>query len=152
MNEVMKGLRSRSVERVAGSGNKFVHLTENQSDYYMNFVPGFKNWDMCGSEAILSARFGIVTDAKKRAIEYCPESSYTLQGGIIAAKNKNVFDFCEERIQASTGISLEMNQHMIATEADEHKRRLRLKQQLTQPQPVESSTGLYPSESMSSTT
>jgi len=43
-------------------------MTDNRSDYYLNFVPGFKNWDMCGSEAILAARFGIVTDAYRRPI------------------------------------------------------------------------------------
>jgi 3'-phosphoadenosine 5'-phosphosulfate (PAPS) 3'-phosphatase len=97
MNQIISGLNAKSVERVAGSGNKFVHLTENKSDYYFNFVPGFKNWDMCGSEAILNARFGVVTNAKKEPIEYSPEA-FTLKDGIIAAKNKNVFDLCEKRI------------------------------------------------------
>jgi hypothetical protein len=78
---------------------------------------------MCGSEAILTARFGIVTDAKKKPIEYCPESSFTIRGGIIAAKNKNVFNLCEQRIEEHTGISLEMNHHVIATDADESKKR-----------------------------
>lgn len=68
MNNMIQALNPKSVERVAGSGNKFVHLTDSQSDYYLNFVPGFKNWDMCGSEAILSARFGITTDAHRRPI------------------------------------------------------------------------------------
>lgn len=91
MNSLIAGLNPQSVERVAGSGNKFVHLTENKSDYYLNFVPGFKNWDMCGSEAILASRFGIVTDAHKKPIEYSTESSVTLSEGIIAAKNKAVY-------------------------------------------------------------
>lgn len=51
------------VARVAGAGNKFVHLTEGHSNFYLNLVPGLKHWDMCGSEAIFAARFGIVTDA-----------------------------------------------------------------------------------------
>lgn len=68
MNEIIAALNPQSVEKVAGSGNKFVHMTDNRSDYYLNFVPGFKNWDMCGSEAILAASFGIVTDAYRRPI------------------------------------------------------------------------------------
>lgn len=68
MNSIIQALLPQSVERVAGSGNKFVHLAENKSDYYLNFVPGFKNWDMCGSEAILTSRFGVVTDAYQRPI------------------------------------------------------------------------------------
>ena len=51
------------LERVAGSGNKYVHMVDNKSDYYLNLVPGMKTWDLCGSEAILSSRLGIVTDA-----------------------------------------------------------------------------------------
>ena len=74
MNSIIQALLPQSVERVAGSGNKFVHLSENKSDYYLNFVPGFKNWDMCGSEAILTARFGVVTDAYQRPIQYNEDS------------------------------------------------------------------------------
>lgn len=60
--------RPKTVERVPGSGNKFIHMVENKSDYYLNLVPGFKNWDMCGSEAILASRFGVVTDAYRRPL------------------------------------------------------------------------------------
>lgn len=68
MNQLISAINPLSVEKVAGSGNKFVHMVDNRSDYYLNFVPGFKNWDMCGSEAILAAKFGVVTDAAKRPI------------------------------------------------------------------------------------
>ena len=64
MTKIIYSTRPDKIERVAGSANKFVHLSENGSDFYINFVPGFKNWDMCGSEAILQAKFGMVTDAK----------------------------------------------------------------------------------------
>ena len=63
MNKILYSMRPENIIRVAGSGNKFVHMADNKSDIYLNFVPGFKHWDMCGSEAILAARFGIVTDA-----------------------------------------------------------------------------------------
>lgn len=103
---MINGLEPETVERVAGSGNKFVHLVDNRSDFYINLVPGFKNWDMCGSEAILAARFGIVTDAFQRPISYDPNESFTLKNGIIAAKNKSVFDICNNRIEQVTGMSL----------------------------------------------
>lgn len=70
MNKILLGLRPESIERVAGSGNKFIHLAEAKSDYYLNLVPGFKLWDMCGSEAILMARYGIVSDAYQRPLNY----------------------------------------------------------------------------------
>ena len=63
LDQVISSVQPDKVARVAGAGNKFVHLTEGHSDFYLNLVPGLKHWDMCGSEAILAARFGIVTDA-----------------------------------------------------------------------------------------
>jgi len=101
------------VEKVAGSGNKFIHMADNRSDYYLNLVPGFKNWDMVGSEAILAARFGVVTDAYKRPIKYCPESSFTLRNGIVAAKSKSIYEFCNNTIEQCSGIPLEMNHKKI---------------------------------------
>ena len=47
MNRLLDSVNPRKIERVAGSGNKFIHMAEEKSDYYLNFVPGFKNWDMC---------------------------------------------------------------------------------------------------------
>lgn len=63
MNKIISSLKPSSIERVAGSGNKFIHLVEERSDYYLNLVPGFKFWDMCASEALIASRFGIVTDS-----------------------------------------------------------------------------------------
>lgn len=131
LNSLIQATRPKSIELVAGSGNKFVHMTDNRSDFYLNFVPGFKNWDMCGSEAILAARFGIVTDAHKQPIFYSSEEGHTLKGGIIAAKSKRVLDICSERIEESTGITLEMNHQIIAKEADEIKKRRKIEVQLS---------------------
>ena len=94
MNRIIELLRPQRVEKVAGSGNKFIHLAEEMSDFYLNFIPGFKNWDMCASEAILLSRFGVVTDAKKRPLLYDPDGNYTLRDGIIAAKNINTYNIC----------------------------------------------------------
>jgi 3'-phosphoadenosine 5'-phosphosulfate (PAPS) 3'-phosphatase len=53
MNEAIKACMPENISRVAGSGNKFIHLLDNKTDYYLNLVPGFKYWDMCASEALI---------------------------------------------------------------------------------------------------
>lgn len=107
MDRIIYSLQPEKVERVAGSGNKFVHMTEGKSDFYVNLVPGFKHWDMCGSEAILQSRFGIVTNASKEPLAYTPDAqSHTIQGGILAAKNSTLLKVCEHRIEAKVGLSL----------------------------------------------
>jgi len=63
MNEVMETLQPRHVHRVAGAGNKFVHLATGKSDLYINFVPGLKLWDTCAGDALIKSRFGVFTDA-----------------------------------------------------------------------------------------
>jgi 3'-phosphoadenosine 5'-phosphosulfate (PAPS) 3'-phosphatase len=70
MDNLLKAARPKNIHKVAGSGNKFIHLAEERSDYYLNLIPGFKYWDMCASEALISSRFGIVSDAKKRPQSY----------------------------------------------------------------------------------
>ncbi len=104
MDQIIESIQPESIERVAGSGNKFVHMVEGLSDYYINLVPGFKHWDMCGSEAILNARFGIVTDAQSRPLTYDEERDHhTMPNGIIAAKNKRIFEVAHERITSQLG-------------------------------------------------
>lgn len=107
MDKIISPLRPSIIERVAGSGNKFIHLAEERSDYYLNFVPGFKFWDMCASEALITSRLGIVTDAQKRPLEYERNiNSYTVKSGIIAAQNKLIYKMNMERIEESIGITL----------------------------------------------
>ena len=65
---MLEAVNPSKIEKVAGSGNKFIHLAEEKSEYYLNFVPGFKYWDMCASEALIASRFGIVTDAQGRPL------------------------------------------------------------------------------------
>lgn len=99
MDDIIYSLEPERIDRVAGSGNKFVHMVEGKSDFYINLVPGFKHWDMCGSEAILQSRFGIVTDANQTPLYYDHEAkSHTFKNGIIASKNKKVMDVCLDRI------------------------------------------------------
>ena len=53
MDRILEAMNPSSIERIAGSGNKFLNMVDGKSDIYVNFVPGFKYWDVCGSEAIL---------------------------------------------------------------------------------------------------
>ena len=79
-------------------------MAEGKSDFYINLVPGFKHWDMCGSEAILAARFGIVTDAHLRPLYYDHErNQHTIRDGIIAAKNKRFLEVGLDRIHSGVG-------------------------------------------------
>jgi 3'-phosphoadenosine 5'-phosphosulfate (PAPS) 3'-phosphatase len=56
-------------------------------------VPGFKYWDMCASEALISSRMGVVTDANSKPIIYDhTKSNFTIREGIIVAKNRKVYD------------------------------------------------------------
>jgi len=104
MNQLIDSCRPINVARVAGSGNKIVHLIDQKSDYYINLVPGFKYWDMCASEALIQAKMGIVTDANSRPLIYDhTKENYTIREGIIIAKNKKVFNVCKERIESTLG-------------------------------------------------
>ena len=107
MDRIIYSLNPEKVERVSGSGNKFVHMAEGKSDFYVNLVPGFKHWDMCGSEAILQSRFGIVTNASMQPLTYRADArSHTIQGGILAAKNAKHLTVGANRIENEVGLSL----------------------------------------------
>ena len=56
-------LNPSQIKRMAGAGNKFTYLSEGLADFYLNLVPGLKFWDMCASEALIKARYGVVSDA-----------------------------------------------------------------------------------------
>jgi serine/threonine protein phosphatase PrpC len=59
---------------------------------------------MCGSEAILQSRFGLVTDAKQRPLTYDHETTqHTLKNGIIASRSKRQLDTLSGRIEDSLG-------------------------------------------------
>lgn len=104
MNELIDACRPVNISRVAGSGNKFIHILDQKSDYYINLVPGFKYWDMCASEALMQAKMGIVTDANQRPLLYDhTKENFTIREGIIVAKNKKVFDLCKHRIETNLG-------------------------------------------------
>jgi hypothetical protein len=118
MNQLIDACKPINISRVAGSGNKIIHLIDQKSDYYINLVPGFKYWDMCASEALIKAKRGIVTDAESKPLIYDhTKSNFTIREGIIVAKNKKVFDLCKERIEVKLGRKITDIHREIAAEA-----------------------------------
>lgn len=97
---MISSLAPQEVKRIAGSGNKFISLAEERSNFYLNFVPGFKTWDMAASEAILASRLGFISDSKGQALKYdATGKKFTFWDGIIASNslqgylvNKNRFE------------------------------------------------------------
>ncbi len=90
MNKIIQSLQPQRISRVGGSANKFIHMIEGESDFYINLVPGFKNWDLCGSEALLLSRFGILSDAARKPLFYNNDShNQSVTNGIVAATSKN---------------------------------------------------------------
>ena len=107
MNNIIKAIDPFHTVKVAGSGNKIVYLLDENADCYLNFVPGFKYWDMCASEALLMSKMGIVTDASSRPIIYDEDKTdFTIREGIIVAKNKKVFDTMHKRVSNNLGKTL----------------------------------------------
>ena len=63
MDKVLQSMRPKHIQKIAGSGNKFVALLDETVDFYANFVPGLKFWDMCACEALMQGRMGVVSNA-----------------------------------------------------------------------------------------
>ena len=92
MQSVLKDIMPVKVNRIMGPGNKFLHLTQERSDFFMNLVPGYAMWDMCAPEAIFSSRFGILTDAKQKPLFYdSSRRTFGLYNGVVAARDSNVY-------------------------------------------------------------
>lgn len=93
MRHVVSDLQPLSVNRIRGPGNKFLHLTNESSDFFLNLVPGYELWNVCASEAIFSSRYGIVADAKQKPIFYDGASrrSFSLWNGIVAARSADIY-------------------------------------------------------------
>ena len=104
MNEIHAALNPQHTARVAGAGNKIVHLLDQKADFYVNLVPGFKYWDLCAGEALLQSMMGVVCDAANKPLVYDDTATdFTIQEGIVISKNKKVFDTAQERLFDSTG-------------------------------------------------
>ncbi len=104
MDEIFKAWKPQHVSRVAGAGNKAVHVIDQKSDVYLNLVPGLKCWDMCAGEALIQAMMGIVSDSDHKPLIYNPKATdYTISNGIFVCKNKKVFDLCNQRLIENAG-------------------------------------------------
>eukprot|EP00347_Sterkiella_histriomuscorum_P009337 403341598 len=124
MNQIIDSLKPINVAKVAGSGNKILYILDQKADCYLNLVPGFKYWDMCASEALLTAKMGIVTDAYQRPLIYDhTKKNYTIRDGIIVAKNKKVYDVCIKRIQEGLGKSISELHEEIAKDITMNKQK-----------------------------
>ena len=107
MDQVLDDLQPLQVNRVKGPGNKFLHLTNERSDFFLNLVPGYEMWDICASEAIFSSRFGILTDAKQKPLFYdTSKRSFSLWNGIVAARNSNVYFTTKKQYENKSGKTL----------------------------------------------
>ena len=92
MQKVLKDLMPLKVNKIKGPGNKFLHLTNEKSDFFINLVPGYSMWDICASEAIFSSRFGIMTDARQKPLFYdSSRRSFGLYNGLIAARCDKIY-------------------------------------------------------------
>lgn len=92
MEEVLADLQPQKINRVKGPGNKFLHLTDERSDFFLNLVPGYDMWDICASEAIFSSRLGFLTDAKQQPLFYdTSRRSFSFWNGVVAARSSDVY-------------------------------------------------------------
>ena len=107
MEDVIADLQPQQVNRIKGPGNKFLHLTNERSDFFLNLVPGYEMWDMAASEAIFQSRFGILTDAKQKPLFYDKSKrSFSLWNGIVAARNSDIYFKTKERYEEKSGKTL----------------------------------------------
>lgn len=107
MNQIFEALNPQHIARVAGAGNKIVHMLDQKADFYVNLVPGFKYWDLCAGEALLQSMMGVVCDSNHKPLIYDhTRKDFTIENGIVVAKNKKVFDTAIERLYNATGKDL----------------------------------------------
>lgn len=95
MQNVLSKLEPSVLMRMLGAGNKAVNMLDEYGDIFIHVVKGIKFWDMCAPEALVRARFGIMTDKDKKPIIY--ESNlkdYTITNGILMARSQAIYDLC----------------------------------------------------------
>lgn len=123
MNDIFKALDVVHVARVAGAGNKIVHMLDQKSDFYVNLVPGFKYWDLCAGEALIQSMMGVVCDANHKPLEYDHTADdFTINQGIVISKNKKVFDTAIDRLVQETGNDLSYFHEKTHREVAEYRR------------------------------
>ena len=86
--------------RIPGAGNKAFQMLESNADYLIHVVQGIKYWDMCAAEALMRARFAIVTDKDQQPIIYDhTRDNFTIMNGFIFARNQAIYDLAYDRIK-----------------------------------------------------
>jgi len=131
MNELLQAIDPVNVGRVAGSGNKIVYMLDSMADYYINLVPGFKYWDMCASEALIEAKMGICVNADGRELRYDHNrTDFTVEGGIIIAKNMKVYQLVRNRVQTNLGMTLEQFYEEVKEETRKRHEKRKAEQEL----------------------
>ena len=116
------------LSRVAGAGNKIVYLLDQKADLYVNMVPGLKFWDMCAGEALIQSMMGVVCNANHKPLIYDHTlDDFTIQEGIVVAKNRKVFDVGNERLIQNTGFDLPHYQKKAHIETAEYRLQKELK-------------------------
>lgn len=82
-------------------------MLDQKADLYINLIPGLKFWDMCAVEALTQAMMGLCVSASHTPHIYDETlDDYTVNSGIVIAKNKKVFDTMNHRLYKSTGKDL----------------------------------------------
>jgi len=131
-NEIFEAVDAKHVARIAGAGNKMVYMLDQKADLYVNLVPGMKFWDMCASEALIQSMMGIVVSADNKPLIYDPDlEDYTVNEGIVIAKNKKVFDTACNRIKEATGHDMKYFQEKTQIETAEYRAAKDLKAAVT---------------------
>jgi hypothetical protein len=83
---------------------------------------------MCAAEALIQGCMGIVADAKSRPLIYDhTKSNFTIREGIVVAKNKKVYDLCQDRIEKKLHRSISDIHVDVVDEADKNKRLRRMR-------------------------
>ena len=97
-------------------------MLDQKADLYLNLVPGLKFWDMCAGEALIQSMMGVVCDANHKPLIYDHTlGDYTINEGIVVAKNKKAFDVANERLIQNTGHDLPYFHNKTLTEAAEYR-------------------------------
>jgi len=99
MQKVIEKMQPTINIRLGGAGNKALFLLDENADILLHMTRGIKFWDMCAAEALMRARFGIVTDKNRAPIDYDHTlNDYTLPNGIIMSRTQDMYDLCHERL------------------------------------------------------
>jgi len=117
MQRVFKDIMPLKVNRVRGPGNKFLHLANERSDYFVNLVPNYSLYELCAPEAVFASRFGILTDAKQKPLIYdASRRSFGLFNGVVAARDAGTYLQAKLSYEDKSGSTLALSQTQIRRE------------------------------------